>query len=409
MKESYTPPDKLLQKYADLIVRFGLQTRSGKTLKKGSVVQFVVPEVAKPLYFHLQRAILKSGYHPLGVFLPSNSDFYNFDKNFFDLATSAQLDFFANQFHRGLIDQIDGYIFIVGETNLHSLKEVDPKKVMRRSLAQKPAKDWRFEKIDAGKLCWTIALYGTDAEAKEAGLSPKEFWNQIIKACYLDKPDPVKEWRRINATVQKTAAKLTAMKIQSLRVTGPDMDLMIGIGSDRAWRAGGGNNIPSFEVFTSPNHLQVNGWARFNQPHYRYGKKIEGIELWFRDGKVVKSHADKHHDLLKSMLKTPGGNYLGEFSLTDARLSRITKFMAETLYDENMGGKFGNTHMAIGSSFHDCYLGTKKPQNEKEWAELGFNSSVVHSDIVSTTDRTVTATLENGIEKVIYQKGQFTI
>jgi aminopeptidase len=54
------------------------------------------------------------------------------------------------------------------------------------------------------------------------------------------------------------------------------------------------------------------------------------------------------------MLNTPGGNKLGEFSLTDARLSKITKFMAEILYDENTGGKYGNTHVALGSAFRDC-------------------------------------------------------
>lgn len=409
MTESYTPSDKLLLKYAELIVKFGLQTRDGRELKKGSVVQFVVPEVAKPLYFHLQQAILKAGYHPLGVFLPSNDATYNFDKSFFDLATSAQIDFFAKQYHRGLIDQIDGTIFIIADTDAHALKDVDPKKVLKRSLAQKTAKDWKFEKIDAGKLCWTIAMYGTEDAAKEAGLTLKEFWQQIIKACYLDQDQPVKEWNRINKTVQKTAAKLTNMKIDEVHVEGEDMDITIGIGADRAWRAGGGNNIPSYEVFTSPDYRRVNGWARFNQPHYHYGKKIEGIELWFKDGKVVKSSATKNHDLLKAMLKTPGGNSLGEFSLTDARLSRVTKFMAETLFDENMGGKYGNTHVALGSAYRDCYNGSSAGATDKEWLERGYNNSVVHSDIISTTDRTVTATLTDGTKKVIYRKGQFTI
>ncbi len=409
MKESYIPSDKILEKYAELIVRFGLQTRDGKELKKGSVVQFVVPEVAKPLYFHLQRAILKNGYHPLGVFLPSNSPEYNFDKNFFDVANSAQIDFFADSFHRGLIDQVDGTIFIIADTDAHALKEVDPKKVLRRALAQKKAKDWKFEKIDAGKLCWTLALYGTEGAAKEAGMSLKEFWKQIINACYLNDANPVRTWKGINNSVQKLAAKLTAMKIESLHIKGPDMDLKVGVGSNRKWMAGGGNNIPSYEVFTSPNCFATEGWARFNQPHYHYGKKIEGIELWFKGGKVVRSNATKNHDLLKAMLKTPGGNMIGEVSLTDARHSRITKFMAETLYDENMGGRYGNTHIALGSAFREGYLGEPVPTNDDEWAKVGFNNSVVHSDIISTTDRTVTATLKDGTEKVIYKKGQFTI
>jgi aminopeptidase len=109
------------------------------------------------------------------------------------------------------------------------------------------------------------------------------------------------------------------------------------------------------------------------------------------------------------MLKVPNGNRVGEFSLTDARLSRITKFMAETLYDENVGGKYGNSHLALGFSFKQCFTGNSKTFTDDDWQEHGFNQSSLHNDIVTTTDRTVTATLYDGTEKVIYEKGQFTI
>ena len=409
MQQSYTPSDKTLQKYAELLVKFGLQTRSGKAPKKGSVVQFVVPEVAKPLYFHLQAEILKAGFNPLGVFVPNNDKDYNFDKNFFDNAKPHQIQFFAEKYYKGIIDQVDCYIGIIADTDPHALNKVESKKVLQRSSAMQKVKEWKFKKIDAGKMTWTLALYGTDQGATEAGMSGKAFWKQITNACYLDKQDPVKEWLNINKTVQTTAEKLTKMQIKSVHVQGKDIDLHIGIGKDRAWRAGGGNNIPSYEVFTSPNFRETNGWARFNHPHYRYGKKIDGIELWFKNGKVVKSKASKNHDLLTSMLKTKGGNYLGEFSLTDARLSRITKPMAEILYDENMGGKYGNTHVALGSAYRDCYTGDPTKVSEKKWEKLGYNRSVVHSDIISTTNRTATATLYDGSEVVIYKNGKFTI
>lgn len=408
-QQSYTPSAKTLEKYANLIVQFGLQTRDGKPPKKGSVVQFTVPEVAKPLYFHLQTAILKQGYVPMGVFLPSNDEEFNFDKNYFDHAKKEQIEFFADKYYKGVTDQIDCSIYIIAETNPNALAAVDSKKVLARSSALKKAKEWKFKKIDAGKLTWTIALYGTDQAAHEAGMTGKEYWKQIENACYLDKSDPVSQWKKINDTVQTTAEKLTQMQIKSVHVLGEDIDLHIGIGKDRAWKAGGGNNIPSYEVFTSPNMNEVNGWAKFNQPHFRYGRKIEGIELSFKDGKVVKSKASKNYDLLKSMLKTQGGDHLGEFSLTDARLSRITKSMAEILYDENMGGKYGNTHVALGSAYRDCYVGDSTKVSEKKWEKLGYNQSVVHSDIISTTDRTATATLYDGTEVVIYKNGKFTI
>lgn len=409
MKQSYQPSDEILAKYAELLVKFGLQTRAGKPLKKGSVVQFTVPEVAKPLYFHLQTAILKHGYHPLGMFIPSNDTHYNFAKNIFTHANKQQLAFFADKYYTGMIDQVDATIHIIAETDPHALSGVDPKKIMTRSAAMKPAKDMRFKKIDAGKMTWTLGLYGTDAAAKEAGMSTRAYWDQIINACYLDAADPVAEWKQINTTVQKTAQKLTRMQIKSLHMVGADVDLHVGIGADRAWRAGGGNNVPSYEVFTSPNFREVDGWIKFNQPLLRYGARIEGIELHFKNGKVTKATATKNEQLLKEMIKNKGGNQVGEYSLTDARLSRITKFMAETLYDENVGGKYGNSHIALGSAYRDCYIGDPTKVTDQQWEELGYNDSVVHTDIVTTTDRTVTATLHDGTEKVIYEKGQFTI
>jgi aminopeptidase len=244
--------------------------------------------------------------------------------------------------------------------------------------------------------------------AKEAGMSLKAYWQQIIKACYLDTKNPTKEWFRINNTVQGVAKRLTDLRIERIHTKGKDIDLTIGIGGNRVWLAGGGNNIPSFEVFTSPNWRQVDGWIRFNQPLYVFGNMIEGIELWFEKGVVVRSKATKNHKLLRQIIETTGGNHLGEVSLTDKRLSRITKFMADTLYDENTGGQYGNTHVALGSAYRECYAGVP-PKNDKAWDKIGYNDSVVHHDIVSTTDRTVTATLADGSTKVIYKKGQFTI
>lgn len=83
--------------------------------------------------------------------------------------------------------------------------------------------------------------------------------------------------------------------------------------------------------------------------------------------------------------------------------------MAETLFDENVGGPNGNTHLALGSSYHDCYAGNPSKVAKKEWQRLGYNESSVHTDIMSTTPRTVTAYLPNGKSKVIYKNGQFTI
>jgi len=172
---------------------------------------------------------------------------------------------------------------------------------------------------------------------------------------------------------------------------------------------GSGRNIPSFEIFTSPDWRGTEGWIYFNQPLYRYGALVTGVRLEFEHGLVVKASADQNEDLIKEMIATANADKVGEFSLTDGRFSRITKFMAETLFDENVGGPYGNTHIALGNSYHDCYAGDANSVSREQWEELGFNDSSVHTDIISTTDRTVTATLSGGEALVIYADGRFQL
>jgi aminopeptidase len=83
--------------------------------------------------------------------------------------------------------------------------------------------------------------------------------------------------------------------------------------------------------------------------------------------------------------------------------------MAHTLYDENVGGTFGNTHIAVGRSYQDAFAGDPSAVATEQWEQLGFNDSTVHTDIVSTSDRVVTATLRGGGERVIYRNGEFQL
>ena len=254
-------------------------------------------------------------------------------------------------------------------------------------------------------------MYGRAEMAKEAGLSEKEYWNQIIKACFLDQRDPIAKWKQVYKQIEHYRSKLNKLspKIAKLHAKGPDMDIWFKLGDKRAWHAGSGRNIPSFEIFTSPDWRGTNGWIKFNQPLYRYGNLITGIELDFKNGRVTRARAKKNELLLKNMIEMPGADKLGEWSLTDKRFSQITKFMAETLYDENIGGQYGNTHVAVGASYHDAYTGNTARMNKAGWKRLGFNDSSVHTDIISTSKRTVTATLKSGEKKVIYKNGIFTV
>ncbi len=402
---SYKPSEQILEKYADVLVNFALW--SGKGVKKGDVVYLQGSTSSLPLYTVLRKVLLHGGAHTISGL---SDDMSGLTRYAYEHASEEQLKFFPRKYYKGLADQIDHRIAIISDHDMHELDGIDPKKLNTAQKAIKPLIKWLDRKEDQGKHTWTLALYGTPAMAREAGLSQKDYWDQIIKACFLDYADPKAKWRKVSAEVSRTAEALTKLDIRKVHMVGEDADLHITIGEGRKWLGGGGRNIPSFEVFTSPDWRGTCGWIRFNQPLYRYGVMVKDIELEFKNGRVVRSKASYNQKFLQTMLATDkGASQLGEFSLTDKRISRITKFMAETLFDENMGGKYGNTHVAVGRSYFDTHSGDIAKMPISAFRELGFNESVVHTDMISTTDRTVTATLADGSQRVIYENGQFTL
>jgi aminopeptidase len=377
-------------------------------VQPGEVVRVVASEGAKPLYAELQRAVWRSGGHVIGAYQPDD-DSHTLSRDFYELADAAQLDWFPARYMRGLVDQMDHQVSVIGDRDPHALDSVDPARIMRRGKTMRPLLDWRGEKENAGHFTWTVGLYGTPAMAAEAGMEPAEYWEQIVHACFLDAEDPIARWREVVERIELTRARLDALDIESLHVLGEDVDLRVALGEQRRWLGGRGRNVPSFEVFTSPDWRGTEGWIYCNQPLYRYGNLVKGIRLTFAGGRVTEASAEQNERVLTEMIATEGADRVGEFSLTDRRLSRITRFMASTLYDENVGGEFGNTHIALGRAYQDAYVGDPSELSPEQWEQLGFNDSTVHTDVVSTTDRVVTASLRGGGERVIYRDGEFQL
>jgi aminopeptidase len=404
----YTPPKKILERYADVLVNFALG--HGKGIKKDEVVHVVISEYAKPLLLEIQKKILEARSHLILEYLPNGFNRQtHVNRIFYEKATEEQLNFYPKKFYEGLFQEIDHMLIIISDTDPQGLQGIDPGKILVRQKSMRPYLEHRMEKTTRGEMSWTLALYPTEKQAEEANMSEKEFWNQVIKGCFLDEKNPVLKWRQISAKLENVRKKLTDLKIDRVHVEGPDVNLWVKIGEKRRWMTGNGENIPSFEIFASPDWRGTDGWIKFNVPLYYSSSLIKGIELEFKKGKVVKAKARKNEELLKEMVSAPNANKIEEFSLTDKRLSRITKFMANTLYDENMGGEHGNTHIALGAAYKDGLNGNSKKMTSEDWKSLGFNESSVHTDIFSTAPRTVTAYLSDGGEKVIYKNGMFKV
>ena len=403
---SYEPSEEIVARYARLLVDFALG--DGEGIRPGDTVRVVGSEETKPLFAEVCRAVWRSGGHVIQNFSPAQDERFNLERDFYELASDEQLDHFADKYQRGLLDQIDHFVYIDGSDHPQAMKDVDPQKMMRHQSAFMPMIAWRQEKEAAGLLHWTIGLWGTAAMAKEAGLTVEQYWEQIVTACFLDDPDPIARWRETLDAIHRYRDWLNSLPIDRLHLEADDIDLWITLGERRKWIGGSGRNIPSFEIFTSPDWRGTDGHVKFSEPLYSHGMIARGVRLEFKDGLVTSATADENPQLIEQIVAAPGGNRLGEFSMTDARLSRINHFMANTLYDENVGGPFGNTHMAVGMSIGDTFDGDATAVTDEEWEHLGYNlKAVVHNDIVSTTDRTVTAVMRDGSEQVIYAGGRF--
>lgn len=391
------------EKYADVMI-WALETarRNGK-FKPYDVVLLRSDPAALPLARALYAKLLDRHYN---VVLRFNAP-EDFTKEFYSSADDKQLAFVAAG-EKELQGGINGLISLRAPEDLTHLKNVDPARIAKSAVARKPLREILDVREQKGLFSWTLCNYPTEELAKRAGLSGKEYANQVARACFLNEKDPVRKWKEVTRQITEIGRWLSSLPIHTLRVESKHMDLEILLGEKRQFVAGGGCNVPSFEIFTSPDWRGTRGVYFADLSSYRSGNYVKGVRLEFKDGRAVKATARQGQNFVRKMLAMDrGAAQIGEFSLTDRRFSKITKFMADILYDENFGGPYGNCHVAVGSSYADTFAGPQAKLDKKLKEKLGFNDSSLHWDLINTEDKTVTARLKDGTSKVVYEKGQF--
>jgi aminopeptidase len=395
--------DKELVKYADVLL-WGLKAAKKDILKKNEIIllQYELPalKLAEVLY----GKILDMGMHPIQRMGLT----FGMEYNFYKKTNEKQLTFWPPG-EKELYKNINGRIFLRAPESLTHLKDIDPMKIGKVLVSRKPLRDI-LDKREAKRFySWTLCTLPTPELAKQAKMTLRQYADQIIKGCYLDKDDPVKEWANIHKNVTDIKKWLNSLKVKLFHVASENIDLTITPGERRKWAGVSGHNIPSFEVFLSPDWRGTEGTYFANLPSFRSGNYVAGVRITFAKGNAVKVEANSGEDFTKKQLSMDqGACRVGEFSLTDKRFSRIDRFMADTLFDENFGGKEGNCHVALGSSYTDTYNGDPAEMTVARKKKLGFNDSALHWDLVNTEKKTVTAHLTNGKIKVIYENGIFT-
>ena len=392
-----------LEKYADILL-WGLKTsRKGHKIGRYETVLVRYDMDALPLAEALYKKLLEQRLHVLMRANPSPG----MEKAFFAEADKRQLEF------RGPGDMetfsgLNGYILLRAPRSLTHLKDADPGKIAAAAKARKFMREIMDRRDERGLFSWTLCSYPTEELARQAKMNLAEYSAQVEKACFLNEKDPVKKWESIYENCTEIKKWLYGLKIKTLRLQSKSMDLEILLGEKRRFLGLSGHNIPSFEVFTSPDWRGTRGVYYADFPSFMSGNYVQGVRLDFSRGSAVKISAKQGDAFVKKMLgMDAGASRIGEFSLTDTRFSKIDRFMADTLYDENVGGAHGNCHVAVGSSYSDSYDGDNSRLTKEMKERLGFNASSLHWDLVNVEDKRVTAVQENGKSVCIYEKGKF--
>lgn len=395
-------PHSKLKKYADVLI-WGLKTARTKKYKKDDNILIRFDLSAIKLAEILQGKLLDMGMNPI-LRLSSTPQM---EKNLFERANNKQLAFQAPG-EKELNSNLHGIISLLAPESITHLKHIDPGRIGKAALARKPLRDILWSREDNGDFGWTLCMLPTQGAANTAGISLKQYTSQVIKACYLDMSDPVKGWDETFKNAMTIKKWINSLNVKYFHIESDNMDLKITPGERRKWIGISGHNIPSFELFISPDWRGTEGFYYANLPSYKNGNYVEGVRFEFKKGEVVKSSAKKGREFVaKQISMDKGAKRVGEFSLTDKRFSKINTFMANTLFDENFGGKFGNCHLAVGMSYSDTFNGDPSRLTKSLKEKLGFNDSALHWDLINTEDKTVTAFLKTGGKKIVYEKGMF--
>jgi len=393
---------KQLQRYAD-VLWWGLKTAKKTAFKKDDILLIRYNNSAVRLAEVLYAALLSRGMHPVQRVSPSAV----MEKEFYLRASNRQLAFIPPG-EKALMSRLSGSIYLHGPESITHLSHVSPRKIGKAAVTQKTLRDILNRRETQGAFSWTLCVYPTAELAEQAGISLRQYTGQVVRACFLNKSDPVSEWRKIYNNARSIKKWLNSMNIKFLHVESDHIDLEITPGAKRQWIGISGRNIPSFEIFVSPDWRGTRGTYFADQPSYRSGNRVEGVRLEFAKGKVVKVAAAAGREFMKTQLKMDkGADKVGEFSLTDKRFSKINRFMANTLFDENYGGRYGNCHIALGSAYSNTYAGDSRRLNPALKRKLGFNDSALHWDLVNTEKKRVTAHLQTGEAVTIYENGCF--
>jgi len=285
--------------------------------------------------------------------------------------------------------------------------------------ARRNSKPIYNEKLDSKELSWCIASYPSKCWAEQ--LFPNDFngYQKLLDLIYqvsmVDRENPVEAWTQELENSRKRANYLNSLKIKKLHyenslgtsftVSLPSAYQFCSAGEIDAYGKEIIVNMPSYEIFTSPDYRTTEGIIYSSKPLFYQGKKIDDFYLVFKEGKVVELKARVGEDILRGIVYGEENScYLGEIALvnTNSPISKTGYIFQTTLLDEN-----ASCHVALGCGFSEAIVDGVQ-MTEEERYEKGINKSKTHVDfMIGTPDLKIEALTEDGKTIIIFENGNF--
>ncbi len=403
---SETPPiPELTRALAELTVRFGANLQPGQIMAIGS----------EPGKEELTRAIADVAYANGARFV----DLFVFD---YHLKRSRALNTDPETLHfvppwygermRALGELRCALVSMTGPVEPHLLDDVAPELIGKDLL---PRIRESVEVVNNRTVNWTVVPSPTRgwAQLVYPDLEPEpalhKLWEEIAYVTRLDTGDPVAAWTERMDALEAVAERLGAMDLDRLHFEGPGTDLSVGVFPSSRWLCARlstvdgivhAPNLPTEEVFTTPDPERVQGTVTSTKPLFVSGTVINGLRVRFAGGRAVQIDADEGADVLRTMSQhDEGAARLGEVALVDrdSRIGRLGTVFFDTLLDENAA-----SHIALGQALD---FAIDDPGDRQR-----TNSSELHTDFMIGSDEVaVTGVLRDGTEVPLLRGGAWQI
>jgi aminopeptidase len=403
------PPvnEDLLDRYADLIVGFGANVQPDQVVAIEGALE------AAPLVRRLTRRAYERGARYVDVVY--------FDalvkRTRIEAAPDDSLEWVPPWLGRRMLDLGDlgaARIVLTPFIPPGLLDGLDPGRAGRDRLPTVPE---LFKVVDDRSVAWTVSPFPTEGWARlafpelEPAAAIEALWHDIAHVCRLDEPDPAEAWRQRISEMWEVASRLDGLRLDALRFVGPGTDLTVGLLPSSCFAKEGGGattrsgiqhvpNLPTEEIFTTPDPERTEGVVTSTKPLDVGGSIVTGLRMRFERGHAVEIAADTNAETLRQRCATDGGaTRLGEVALVDgeSRIGRLGRTFFNTLLDENAA-----SHVALG----DAYA---SPIGDP--ADLPrINESEIHIDFMIGSDEvTVSGVTRDGGELPLLVGGAWQI